>query len=460
MGNKKRRNRRRDRKCDRNSKCKCTNCTYPTLPSKKPVPVIQESPEALSHNPGCAKKLVSEIQESPEALSHNSGCAKKPVSEIQESPKAFSHSPGCAKPIPRPHHPVVTTNSYVYMNENVSQNTISAWLISSAGYITRINTYTTGGTAGSFGYLGPIDIVVIGTNLYVANTVSNDISGFTINSTNGVLTPMAGSPYATGGMSGGNGMSLTASPNGKFLYVANQQSNTISVFSIDSVSGVLTLTSTFANPYGTQLMQIHVSPNNNFLLATIYDIKQLASFSINQLNGQLTAIGSVNIVSTSYGSPAGIDITANSNFVYVGVSQTNPPADSLIVDVFYLNTHGVLSGYSNYIENIGVNGQGQSNFVKLSNDNKYLFVDSTSNSTITTLRIKPNNTLARVSASTIPAYNLTQMVINKAGTLLYNLDNANGFYFSSIASNGATTFVNSASGFGGSYPPTGIAIYN
>lgn len=75
--------------------------------------------------------------------------------------------------------------------------------------------------------------------LYVGNRNSNTISGFSVNSTTGALTPMPGSPFPTGGQP----FALLLHSSGKFLFATNYTSNaqgSVSVWSIDQGSGVLT----------------------------------------------------------------------------------------------------------------------------------------------------------------------------------------------------------------------------
>ncbi|MGA2871779.1 MAG: beta-propeller fold lactonase family protein, partial [Verrucomicrobiota bacterium] len=72
---------------------------------------------------------------------------------------------------------------------------------------------------------------------YVANRVSNSISGFAIDQANGQLVPLSGSPFAS---SGTTPTALTVDPNKQFLYVANSGSNNVSVYSIDAATGALT----------------------------------------------------------------------------------------------------------------------------------------------------------------------------------------------------------------------------
>src|SRR5579872_312926 len=77
------------------------------------------------------------------------------------------------------------------------------------------------------------------TFLYTVNSDDATVSGFTVNPTNGALTSTG-----TAVAAGHNPEYPTASPNGKFLYVANTAitSNSISSYSIDQTTGVLTPT--------------------------------------------------------------------------------------------------------------------------------------------------------------------------------------------------------------------------
>jgi 6-phosphogluconolactonase len=65
---------------------------------------------------------------------------------------------------------------------------------------------------------------------------SNTVTAFTINSVTGQLTSVAGSPYAVGTGAGG----LSVDRTGKFLYVANSGSNNVSAFTINGATGQLT----------------------------------------------------------------------------------------------------------------------------------------------------------------------------------------------------------------------------
>jgi 6-phosphogluconolactonase len=95
--------------------------------------------------------------------------------------------------------------------------------------------------AGSPFATGQIPVAVVlhpsGNFAYVANQFSKSISAFAVGP-DGVLSPIPGSPFAIPGGSGRKAAGVD--PLSKWLYVVNFESNNISIFSIDSVSGALT----------------------------------------------------------------------------------------------------------------------------------------------------------------------------------------------------------------------------
>jgi 6-phosphogluconolactonase len=76
--------------------------------------------------------------------------------------------------------------------------------------------------------------------VYVADTADATISAFTLNSASGALSPISGSPFPSGGQGTNNGpLGIAADAAGKYIYVCNA-SNDISVFTFNSQTGVLT----------------------------------------------------------------------------------------------------------------------------------------------------------------------------------------------------------------------------
>ena len=92
-----------------------------------------------------------------------------------------------------------------------------------------------------------MDITSDGGFLYVSNSGSSDVSAFAVcnqvltscsdpTSPDGVLTPVAGSPFSAGL----GPTAIVAAPSGKFLFVVDRQSNQISEYKLATGTGVLT----------------------------------------------------------------------------------------------------------------------------------------------------------------------------------------------------------------------------
>ena len=72
------------------------------------------------------------------------------------------------------------------------------------------------------------------------NGAANQIYGFQIDSTTGVLTLLPGFPVASGGLGGSGSFSEHLAFAGGRLFVLNELSASMSVFSVDAVTGALT----------------------------------------------------------------------------------------------------------------------------------------------------------------------------------------------------------------------------
>jgi 6-phosphogluconolactonase (cycloisomerase 2 family) len=81
-----------------------------------------------------------------------------------------------------------------------------------------------------------------GSFLYVSNSGDGTVSGFTINATTGELTAIAGSPFVAAGTASPNSpTAVQVDPSGQFAYVGNGDAGTLSVFSINIMTGALTV---------------------------------------------------------------------------------------------------------------------------------------------------------------------------------------------------------------------------
>src|SRR6185295_20356350 len=85
----------------------------------------------------------------------------------------------------------------------------------------------------------PLAIVAdpTGRFLYVTNSGTHTVSAYLIAAVDGLLTELASSPFSVA--PGTGPVALSADPLGRFLYVANGTSNNVSAFAIDQETGEL-----------------------------------------------------------------------------------------------------------------------------------------------------------------------------------------------------------------------------
>ncbi|MBX3327471.1 MAG: beta-propeller fold lactonase family protein [Nitrospira sp.] len=160
--------------------------------------------------------------------------------------------------------------------------------------------------------------------LYVANSGSSDVSVFKIGTAGGLTlvaqTEGRSKPVGAGVSSP---IALAITPNGRFLYVANSTSNTITAFQVDS-SGLLTLVpqaGPSTNPIsssGTGLTALALSSNGQFLYVTNGTSNNVAMFRV-EPSGLLTLIPPTtsNPISTGGTTPNGLAVGADGAHLYI-----------------------------------------------------------------------------------------------------------------------------------------------
>jgi 6-phosphogluconolactonase (cycloisomerase 2 family) len=125
------------------------------------------------------------------------------------------------------------------------------------------------------------------TLVIVTNQGSNNVSVYSV-AGNGALAPVPGSPFATGAgpssSATGNALPLT------FLYVANSKSSDISGYSIDDATGTLTPLAGFPFALSSSPSSVVVSIGRVFLYAVGPSSNGLSVFQIGQLSGALTPV--------------------------------------------------------------------------------------------------------------------------------------------------------------------------
>lgn len=169
---------------------------------------------------------------------------------------------------------------------------------------------------------------------YVANADGQTVSAYGIDAATGVLTPVAGSPFAAGGT---GPWCLAAHPSGKILYALNYASRNVSIMTIDPATGALAAAA--GSPVatgGASPSWIAVEPAGKFLYVADSAASTLSGFAVDAATGGLTALAG-GPASTAL-SPACLAVAPSGKFLYAACSGAHA------VSAFSLNaTTGALA---------------------------------------------------------------------------------------------------------------------
>ncbi|HWB21206.1 MAG TPA: beta-propeller fold lactonase family protein [Phycisphaerales bacterium] len=186
------------------------------------------------------------------------------------------------------------SGQYLYAMDSTG-NSVSAFAINTAannsGFLTLINFYFNGST-----YPLGLGISPDGTRLYSAGGISSGghaVSGWTIDTGTGVLTPMVNTPYTSPGSSP---KQVVVSSDNKFAFVGHGTDSTVRSFEINQATGELTSTG-FSYDVGFQGSLGEIAILDNLILMgdrdTIDDgVKGLRCFTIGS-DGSMTENGTI-----------------------------------------------------------------------------------------------------------------------------------------------------------------------
>ena len=326
-------------------------------------------------------------------------------------------------------------SNFVYTNDEASPNTVSQFSEDPSGNLSYVTSYPTGGS-GSGGYFASTSVVVLPSGLlYASNNNDGTVSGFSIDPMTGVLTAIAGSPFSGLG-SNDMGISLAATPNGQFLVAGLGDSGNMMVFSIAG-NGALTALSTVPNGAGS-VDGMAISPNGQFLAAALANVNPaVAIFSIAS-DGTLTLVGDFPETNQdSGGVVAGVDFTCDSSHLYGGEAN----GTGTIVDAWSIDSSGNLTAVSGSPFLAG--GAVNSNVVWLSNDNLYLFASNQSANAVTSFTVNSDATLSLVAGSPFTAGSgqdfAAGLATDQSGSFLFTAGFPNDVSGYSINSDGTLT---------------------
>ena len=177
---------------------------------------------------------------------------------------------------------------FVYVNNNQApNNSVSGLAVDGSGALSPVSgsPFATGGSGSFSSNTGAIDVVVTANRLYATNSISNSIAAFDIN-VDGTLSTIPGSPFPALG-SQPNGIAVNDS--GTRLFVALFNSNSVAVFNIAS-NGALTHVSGSPFSLGTTTpLDLAIDSANSLLFAS-HNTAGVGVYNIG-VGGSLTPIG-------------------------------------------------------------------------------------------------------------------------------------------------------------------------
>ncbi|HZT01058.1 MAG TPA: beta-propeller fold lactonase family protein [Steroidobacteraceae bacterium] len=200
-------------------------------------------------------------------------------------------------------------------------------------------------------------------HLYLASAGDAKVAGFSIDATTGALTALAGSPYAAGTNAGG----IPAfSPDGKYLYVVDQNTSggSVSGYSIDPTTGVLTALAGSPFAAGSNPYWIVFTPNGQFAYVSNFSGNNISAYSVSA--GVLTAMPTPVPVD---GGPQDLTIDPAGTHLFVPVSSGGANGG---VDVFTINADGTLTKVTGSPYAVGIGPR----FVDVDPTGKYAYVSS------------------------------------------------------------------------------------
>lgn len=150
-----------------------------------------------------------------------------------------------------------------------------------------------------------------------------------VNASSGALKAVKGSPFGAG-----SPRSIAVSPNGQFIYTANNDSsNTIGEYTVDAATGALTSIGTIAN--GDTPYSVVVDPSNRFVYAVAIDTNGVYAYTIDAKTGGLALIKGSPFGAADAVAPDRVAVDPTGRFLMVGEACC---AGNAGISVFNINT--------------------------------------------------------------------------------------------------------------------------
>ncbi|MEO8333294.1 MAG: beta-propeller fold lactonase family protein, partial [Gallionella sp.] len=229
---------------------------------------------------------------------------------------------------------------YAYVT-NQTANTIKAYSITAGTSVLGVLADVDAGTAGTQGTIAtgttPVAITIhpSGKFAYVVNKISNSVSAYSIDASSGALARIDANGSVVGNQTTIptrlTPVAIAIHPDGGYAYVANADDNSVSVYGIDTLTGALTaiaadggVGSTYMLTNGTTPYSIKVDPSGQQLYVANRATDNVSVFAIGAVySGALSTPSVISVTDNSATTPISVAIHPTKLFAYVVNSGNN-----------------------------------------------------------------------------------------------------------------------------------------
>lgn len=252
-----------------------------------------------------------------------------------------------------------------------------------------------GGGAGG-GSLGNLGGAATTSVVYVANSGSDDVFVYSINTTNGVLAQIPGSPFPD--IATPSAMVVKSNAhNAYFAFVTNAGShNTVKAFRVATDGALLSVTSTASHPNPAPVdldpSALVISPDAKFLYVANRGADTITVFAV----GDGAVLTRIDQTSSHGTAPRGMAVSSDGRFLYVANSGSNN------ITAFHIGPDGLLTRIpptDTHLNPIPVEGTAPK-ALALAPTRPVLYVSNSSSNNVTAFQIEANGLLTLVPPTT------------------------------------------------------------
>jgi len=278
------------------------------------------------------------------------------------------------------------TNYLITNNDNPGwANSASVFSIGEGGALTLVQTIATGSSDVGAAYFGSTQVGILRSKTnhcaYIGDAYGKrytdpaDVAAIDLTTLTLVGT-YPGFPLDSGAL---EGVGLSETPNGTFLFAAFSLSDTITTYQQEAgcklkrLGQIITVGARNNGPYSGGVQGMKVTPNGNFLILT-YGDGSIGSYKIDANTGALQLVGR-SLVADG-GIAAGIDISSDSKWAVFGAAN----ASTAQIEVASIRADGSLGPTHGYA---GIGSGLNSSNVWFSPDETILYIGNNSSGQIT-----------------------------------------------------------------------------